>query len=244
MVFSFTQASEGSSKTYSLRSLFFLTFRTILRATLFSVLNPGGVKATTHNSVTQTEVFDATATYDDHRVLLQLVSDTGNICGDLHAVREAYASNLPDSGVRLARGHGRHLRADTPLERRREIDRAILNGVEATAHCHRFGLAAHFFAAILDELVDRWHIAIKDTNFFSSPRLGNGKATFPFLSPYVDYKKSLQKKQRRGKRQSIIWSLKMQALNSLRRGTDDKVVDEVEEREKKSPEKKHEDKDE
>ncbi len=83
------------------------------------------------------QVFDAAAAEHHHRVLLDVVPFARNVCRDFHAVRETHAGDLAESGVRLFRSRCRNFRADSALERRRIVDRAILKHIESARQSHR-----------------------------------------------------------------------------------------------------------
>ena len=63
-------------------------------------------------------------------MFLQVVALARNVRGDLHAVGEAYTSDLSDGRVWLAGSLGRDACAHTALEGCRIEGRAILKGVE------------------------------------------------------------------------------------------------------------------
>ena len=52
------------------------------------------------------QILDATAADEDHRVLLQVVADAGDVGGDLEARGETDACHLAQSRVGLLRGGG------------------------------------------------------------------------------------------------------------------------------------------
>lgn len=74
-------------------------------------------------------------------MLLQIVSHTRNVCRNLHTIREANTGDLTNSGVWLPRGLGGYLRADTALEGRRIVGRAILQGIKTTRKSEHARLA-------------------------------------------------------------------------------------------------------
>jgi len=63
------------------------------------------------------KVFHPAAADQYDRVLLEVVTDTGDIRRDLHAIREPHAGYLPESRVRLLGRCGIDPDADTPLLR-------------------------------------------------------------------------------------------------------------------------------
>ena len=78
----------------------------------------GGVERPAHDVVLHRgQVLDATATDQDHRVLLEVVPDAGDVGGDLHLVRQADAGDLPKGRVRVRRGRRETARAGAPPQR-------------------------------------------------------------------------------------------------------------------------------
>jgi len=70
---------------------------TVLRATLLSVFHTQRIKGTPYNSVTDTrKVFYSTTTNKNNRVLMKVVTDTGDIGGDFNACGEANPGHLPE----------------------------------------------------------------------------------------------------------------------------------------------------
>lgn len=81
----------------------------------------------------------------------------GDVRGYFHAVREADAGNLTDSGVRLARSLRRHFSTHTALERRSVERRAILERVEAARKRGLARLRRFVLTPLLRELIDGGH---------------------------------------------------------------------------------------
>ncbi len=137
--------------------LHFWALCSIERAALLAFLYSRSIQPSTDDVVAQPEVLDAPTADDDHGVLLELVTFSGNVRSDLHTVSEAHACNLSDGGVWLPWGHRGDLRAHTALERRCVYNRAILDVVESTTHGDGLGFADHLLAAAFYELVDCGH---------------------------------------------------------------------------------------
>jgi hypothetical protein len=90
----------------------------VLRAALSTVRYAHRVEDPTNNMITNTgKVLYTTAANEHDRVLLEVVTFTGNIGGNLHTVRQAYTSNLTKGRVRLLRCRGVHANADSTLLR-------------------------------------------------------------------------------------------------------------------------------
>ena len=78
------------------------TLGTVLGARLHTALNALGIQSAADDVVTNTgQVLDTAAADHDHRVLLQRMTDTGDVGGDLVAVGQADTGDLTQSGVGL-----------------------------------------------------------------------------------------------------------------------------------------------
>src|SRR5450631_3509654 len=97
----------------------------VFGATLFAVGHADRVQSAAHHVVADTGQILYTATADEHdRVLLQVVSDAGNVGGDFHTVGQTNAGDLTQRRVRLLGGLRVDAGADTaplgrPLQGRR-----------------------------------------------------------------------------------------------------------------------------
>ena len=90
------------------------------------------------------QVADPPAAHEHDRVLLEVVTDTGDVRGDLDAGREPHACDLAERRVRLLRGRRVDARAHaSPLRR-------ALQG-------RRLGLVSLGLSSVADELGDRGH---------------------------------------------------------------------------------------
>ena len=87
---------------------------------------------------------------------------SGDVGGDLHPVGETDAGDLADSGVRLARGLGGHLGADTALEWRGIKGRAVLERIKATGERRHGRLRRFALTASLGELIYCCHLEKED----------------------------------------------------------------------------------
>ena len=90
-------------------------------------------------------------------MLLQVVSDPGDISRRLKSVRKTYSRDLTDSGVRLLRARRRHLRADAALLRRALVDALVLQRVETRLEHRRRRLIDLVMSALLYKLVKCRH---------------------------------------------------------------------------------------
>ena len=117
------------------------------------------VNVAPNNMVTNPgHVLDTTATDKDHRVLLQIMALTGNVCRNLSAVRQPHTRYLPQSGIRLSWRKRAHRDADTALLRRPVCaNRAILKGVKIPVQIRRLALKRLGFPSSPHKLIGCWH---------------------------------------------------------------------------------------
>src|ERR671918_607788 len=100
--------------------------RAVLRPSLLPVGHAGGVEGGPDDLVADSgEILHPAAPHQDDRVLLEVVTGTGDVRGSLDAAGQADASNLPKGRVRLLRGDREHARADAPALRRALERRAL-----------------------------------------------------------------------------------------------------------------------
>ena len=86
-------------------------------AGLFAVGNTLGIINAAHDLVADTWKILSLAAFDQNdRMLLQIVAHARDIASDLHAVRQADASDLTQGRVRLFRGSGGNFQANAALE--------------------------------------------------------------------------------------------------------------------------------
>ena len=138
--------------------LFLRTLCSVLGAALVTVRNTLGIKRTTDYMVTYTGQVTYTSTTDkNNRVLLKVVTDTGNVAGSFHSVCKSYSGYLTKSRVRLLGGGCRNLCANASFLRCAKIDRCVLEGVEATLKNGSLGLVSLVLTTFFNELVKGWH---------------------------------------------------------------------------------------
>ena len=104
----------------------------VLGTGLHTAADALSIQSAADDVVTYTrEVLDTAAADHHHRVLLQVVTDTGDVSGDLIAVGETDTGDLTKSGVRLLRGRGTNRGADATLLGRGEVGLLVLQRVQA-----------------------------------------------------------------------------------------------------------------
>src|SRR5512140_1082808 len=102
----------------------------VLRPALLATLDAHRVEGAADNVVAHAgEVLHAAAADEDHRVLLEVVPDAGDVARHLEAVGQADAGHLAERRVRLLRSRGVHARADAALLRR------LAEGGRLLLHC-------------------------------------------------------------------------------------------------------------
>ena len=127
-------------------------FRLLLRtlcavegAALHTLGNASCVQSAADDVVTYArQVTDLAATDQNYRVLLQVVTDTGDVAGTFELVGQTYTCNLTQCGIRLLRGLGLNGQADAALLRTGLQNRGIR-------------LAGYLFSTLADQLIDRRH---------------------------------------------------------------------------------------
>ncbi|CDZ88907.1 conserved hypothetical protein [Rhodococcus ruber] len=123
-----------------------LLLRAVAAARLLAVLDTLGVERTADDLVADTgEVLHTTTAHEHHRVLLQVVTLTRDVGGDLDGAGQTHAGDLPERRVRLLRGGGVHASAHAATLRAALEGRGLDLG----------GLVA---AALADQLIDGWHL--------------------------------------------------------------------------------------
>src|SRR5690348_11130982 len=96
-----------------------LLLRAVAAASLLAALDTLGVEGAADDLVADTgEVLHPAAADEHDRVLLEVVTDTRDVSGDLDAAGETHAGDLPEGGVRLLRGGGVDAGADASALRR------------------------------------------------------------------------------------------------------------------------------
>src|SRR3954453_21727555 len=122
-----------------------LLLRAVPAASLLAVADALGVQRAADDLVAHArEVLHTTAAHEHHRMLLEVVADTGDVGGDLDATRETDAGDLAQRRVRL-------------LRRRRVDAGAHTAALRGTLQRRGLGLLDLVLAALADQLVDRGH---------------------------------------------------------------------------------------
>ena len=131
--------------------------RTVARAGTAALLDTGRIELTAHDGVLDADVLHAAAAQKYDRVFLERVPLAWDVGRYLHAICQADTGNLTDSGVRLSRGLGGHLRTHSSLKGRRVEGRAIRERVETARQRDDLGLARLVSTTFLGELIDGCH---------------------------------------------------------------------------------------
>jgi hypothetical protein len=154
------------------------TLDTVLGSTLRTSLDAQGVVRATDNVVTHTgKVPDTTAANQHDRVFLKVVTLTADVGTDLTTVGEAHTCDLSKGGVRLLRGLGANLQADTT---------PLWTGIEVT----NLGLRVRLPARLANELIDRRH-AVSVASPFGLKRARKSRFSRPSLQAQSSYRVTL-----------------------------------------------------
>ena len=107
------------------------TLGTVLGTSLHTAIHALGIQSAADDVVTNARQVLDTAAADHHDgVLLQVVADTGDVGGNLVAIRQADTGDLTKCGVGLLGGGGTNCGADASLLRGSKVGSAVLQGVQ------------------------------------------------------------------------------------------------------------------
>ncbi len=138
--------------------LFLWTLCSVLGAALLTVSNTLSIERTTNDVITYTgKVTNTSATDKNNRVLLKVVTDTGDVAGSFHSVGKSYSCDLTKSRVRLLGSRSGNLSANASSLRRSLVDGLISESVESTLKRRGLRLGGLVRATFLYELVKGWH---------------------------------------------------------------------------------------
>ena len=126
----------------------------VLGTGLHTVLHALSIQSTTDDVVTHTgKVLNTTAADQHHRVLLQVVANTGNVSGNFHTIGQTHTGDLTKGGVRLLGGGGTDSSAATALLGGRQIGSLVLLSVQTSLQSGSGGLVADLLTAITNQLI-------------------------------------------------------------------------------------------
>ena len=138
--------------------LFLRTLCSVLGASLLTVSNTLSIKSTADDMITYTgKVTDTAAADENYRVLLKVVTNTGNVCSCFHSVGKSYSGNLTKSRVRLLRCYGSNLGANASLLGRALVSCFVAKSVKASLKHRCLGLGNLVAATLFNKLVKGWH---------------------------------------------------------------------------------------
>src|ERR1700761_485551 len=136
----------GASARAPCAALALLLLGAVTAASLLAVLDTLGVQRAANDLVTHTrQVLHTTTTHQHHRVLLQVVTLTGDVCGDLNLAGQLDTRDLPERRVRLLRSGCVHAGAHPAALR------AALEG-------RGLDLGDLVTATLADQLLNGWHL--------------------------------------------------------------------------------------
>jgi hypothetical protein len=74
----------------------------VFGAALFSVLNAYRIQGATDDVIPNAwEVFDPSSANEHYRVLLKVVTNSGNVGGHFNSIGQSHSGNLPKGGIRF-----------------------------------------------------------------------------------------------------------------------------------------------
>ena len=130
------------SALFFLMSRLLWPLRSVLRASLLSFVDAGGVERSADDVVTDAgKIFHPASANHYYRVLLEIVPFSGDVGGDLNPVRQPDARNLPQRRIWLLGGRRIDASADAPLLR-------------IARQCRSLALEENASAAESNQLVD------------------------------------------------------------------------------------------
>jgi predicted transcriptional regulator with HTH domain len=103
------------------------------------------------------EVTNSSASDKNYRVLLKVVSDTGNVGGCLKTVGKSYSRDLTKCGVRLLRACGGNLSTYASLLRCGLVGCFVGKGVKTYLKYRCLRLVSLVLTTLSNELVKGWH---------------------------------------------------------------------------------------
>src|SRR3954469_21436690 len=143
----------------------------VLAAALLAIADAGRVEGAPDDVVLdRRKVLDLAAADQHHGVLLEVVTDAGDVGRDLHLVGQPDAGDLAERRVRLLGRHGPDLEAHTALLRgARDRDLPLSEAVPVLPHGGRLDLGDLALSPMSHELTDRRH---EDAAPFGRQNLG------------------------------------------------------------------------
>ena len=103
------------------------------------------------------KILNPAASYNHHRMLLQIVPFARDVGCYLHAVGETDPRDFAKRRVRLFGRHGFNAHAHSALERRRKKSGTVFPDVKTALKRGRFGLVCGQLSAFSQKLVNRGH---------------------------------------------------------------------------------------
>src|SRR6185437_3504156 len=144
--------SLGSTGHILVPALLLGALRAVLRPALLALADAGAIEGATDRVIANAwQILHAATADEHHRVLLQVVTLATDVAGHFIAVREAYAADLAQCGIRLLGCHRVHARAHP----------ALLGRCPECRHLGLFGLQA---SRLPDELTRGRHVRLVSRN--------------------------------------------------------------------------------
>ena len=130
----------------------------IERAAAATFLDACRIQFAAYDGIANADVFHATASDKNDRVLLKIMTLAGNIGGNFHAIGQAYTGDFPYGGVWFAGSLCRHTRTNASFERRGEKGWAVFNCIEAARKRDCLRTPSLLGSALACKLIYRRHV--------------------------------------------------------------------------------------
>ena len=144
------------------------TLCTVLGTGLHTTLYTLSIQSAADDVVTDTgKVLDSSAADHNNRVLLQVMTDTGDISSHFVTVGQSDSRDLTECRVRLLGRRGRYLGANASLLRAALIGHLIVQRIKAVLKNRCLGLVLFVLTTLLYKLVKSWHFPLFSSFFIN-----------------------------------------------------------------------------
>ena len=137
------------------------SLRTVLGTSLHTTVDALSVEGTADDVVTDTrKVLNTAATDHNDGVLLQVMTDTGDVSCYFVTIGQTDTGDLTQCGVGLLRSRSTDCGADASLLGGAEVGLLVLESVQTLLHCRRGGLVGDLFSSLSYQLVKGRHCVL------------------------------------------------------------------------------------
>ena len=142
-----------------LNLLFLRSLSTVLGTRLISVRHTSGIQSAADDVITDTrDVLNSSAADQHNAVLLQIVTNTGDVSGNFDPVGQSDSGDLSQCRIRFLRGDGLDGCANASLLRGVDVGGLSVQGIESFAQSGSRRLLHTRLSALTNQLVDGRHI--------------------------------------------------------------------------------------